>query len=350
MFSFVNPDSPQRLRVRLGREAKPGGCWTPRWSRPFHLHPGVHHDKLLLHHSDKARPPTVYNFGAEVRGGQGLFASTNFVVLTPQFQLDNGSRFTLLVAQQEEQEPDDRCTKVGPGCCLPWHWPMQDRAQLLCVKRTDLAHWSSGFPLNHLRSFHLNMRNREREPRFVRVEILLHGAMYYVTFSDAEGLPPPIRIVNDSQVPVLFRQAGALPAHLKAVLRPDSQADYNWDRAVEAGGDGEAAFELTGYGSRSERYELSTLGAHQPLLYQNFVFLLFPATFPQPTLSPTTPQPSEATELVLHVLQNGKVILTKTLKHHYASPRRQANSPVTGYPESREYGTEEESLSTLMNQ
>lgn len=39
---------------------------------------------------------------------------------------------------------------------------------------------------------------------FLRVEVVQHGALHYVTISDAKLLPAPIRIVNDTEVSFLF--------------------------------------------------------------------------------------------------------------------------------------------------
>lgn len=42
---------------------------------------------------------------------------------------------------------------------------------------------------------------------FIRVEIVLQGATYYLLFGDAQALPPPIRVDNYSDVPMKFYQA-----------------------------------------------------------------------------------------------------------------------------------------------
>lgn len=43
---------------------------------------------------------------------------------------------------------------------------------------------------------------------FLRVEIVLQDATYFIIFTDAETMPPPIRIDNFSQVNLQFRQVG----------------------------------------------------------------------------------------------------------------------------------------------
>jgi len=41
---------------------------------------------------------------------------------------------------------------------------------------------------------------------FVRVEIVLQDAAYFIIFTDAETMPPPLRIDNFSQVDLDFHQ------------------------------------------------------------------------------------------------------------------------------------------------
>lgn len=60
-------------------------------------------------------------------------------------------------------------------------------------------------------------------PHLLRVEIVLHGAMYFVTFLDADTFPPPIRIENLSEVPILYQQKGCDASHLRTILRPHSE-------------------------------------------------------------------------------------------------------------------------------
>lgn len=51
------------------------------------------------------------------------------------------------------------------------------------------------------------MRDRDETPKFVRVEVALNGASFFVTFTDAFYFPAPIKIENHTNVPVLYQQA-----------------------------------------------------------------------------------------------------------------------------------------------
>lgn len=103
---------------------------------------------------------SIYNIGIEVRAGQGIFKDTNFVILTPSYQIENRSSFKLLVAQKHDIDTGNSSAQccLSAGCCMAFHWPHQDREALLCVKRDDLQHWSQGFRIDGLAAFHLNIR------------------------------------------------------------------------------------------------------------------------------------------------------------------------------------------------
>ena len=89
-------------------------------------------------------------------------------------------------------------------------------------------------------------RDSDETPRFVRVEIILAGAVFCISFTDAHFYPPPIRIENLSdvryfkisfekktifQVPILYQQFAAAPTkqHLRTICKAKSHVDYAWD-------------------------------------------------------------------------------------------------------------------------
>lgn len=43
---------------------------------------------------------------------------------------------------------------------------------------------------------------------FLRVEVIISDATFFIVFTDAETLPPPFRIDNFSEVPITFFQVG----------------------------------------------------------------------------------------------------------------------------------------------
>lgn len=59
--------------------------------------------------------------------------------------------------------------------------------------------------------FHSNLviyirRDKHGKMHFLRVEVVLQAATYFVVFTDADTMPPPVRINNFSQVAIQFYQ------------------------------------------------------------------------------------------------------------------------------------------------
>lgn len=107
-----------------------------------------------------------------------------------------------------------------PGCHLPFHWPRLDKDQLLCVRLLDVnnCHWSGGFTIRNINSFHVNIRDSESRSNFLRVEIFQQECTYCVVFSDATGFPPPLRVDNLAQVPIVFHQTDVPETYLQTTV------------------------------------------------------------------------------------------------------------------------------------
>uniref|UniRef100_A0A183EI52 Ricin B-type lectin domain-containing protein n=1 Tax=Gongylonema pulchrum TaxID=637853 RepID=A0A183EI52_9BILA len=88
---------------------------------------------------------------------------------------------------------------------LVWNENFGDN-RMLCVKRDDVKYWSCPFRIDLISSFHVTMRDADETPRFLRVEVILNSAIFYITFTDARYYPPPIQLENLSDVPVLYQQ------------------------------------------------------------------------------------------------------------------------------------------------
>ncbi|KAK5972275.1 hypothetical protein GCK32_014806, partial [Trichostrongylus colubriformis] len=56
----------------------------------------------------------------------------------------------------------------------------------MCVRRSDVRHWSCPFRIDRIGSFYITMRDSDETPRFVRVEVILNSAVFCVTFIDAD--------------------------------------------------------------------------------------------------------------------------------------------------------------------
>lgn len=198
-FSPAEVEAGPALQARLGRGLADGGGWCAA----FPLGPGTH-VRLL-----SARGGSVYAVGVSVLAGRGRYRRTNVVTLSPRYQLHNDTSTALRLAQKCAAttlgDPGARATHLlaAPGCHLAWHWPRWERERLLCVRPEGGTAWSGGFSLETERSLHLSV-----EGRILRAEVAARGAALLVVLSEAEGAPPPLRLVNRSPVALMFRQAG----------------------------------------------------------------------------------------------------------------------------------------------
>lgn len=95
-----------------------------------------------------------------------------------------------------------------PGCHMPFHWPRLDKDLLLCVRIIQVKDclWSGGIKLDGNYSLTLNVRNNKGKMHFLRVDVVLQESTYFIVFTDADTMPPPIRIDNFAEVPLNVNQ------------------------------------------------------------------------------------------------------------------------------------------------
>ena len=95
-----------------------------------------------------------------------------------------------------------------PDCHMPFHWPRLDKDQLLCIRIVNVANcvWSGGILLQENHSLTINIRDISGKMHFLRVDVVLQESTYFVVFSDADTMPPPIRVDNFSEVPLAINQ------------------------------------------------------------------------------------------------------------------------------------------------
>ena len=304
MFSFSDPDSSMALTIRLGKRY---GSNLP-WCQPFNLHKDVLHRQLKSNSTNE-----TFVLGIEVRRGRGRYSQTSIVTFSPRFQLYNRSSYKLQFAQKcfatilTDPMAQSTFIEAVPGCHLPFHWPRLDKDQELCVRLPEVEDclWSSGIPIHETQSLYINVRDINGNMRFLRLEIILQGATYYMLFGNAEVLPPPIRIDNYSEVPIKFYQNNCRN-QVKTTVKPHSSLAYVLD---EISGSQSICLEAPGgdtckcplYGFESGR-----------LTYENFIYIAFTQTFEN--VSNYTADYDEfdvkAQQLVLGVVGN-KVVLVK---------------------------------------
>ena len=299
MFSFSDNDCPLQCTVRVGNKFERDPEYKPQFCRKFSLSSGVQAVKLLLTHEQQAT--LMYDVGVEVRQCTGRYKDTQVVLFTPRYRLNNQSSTQLFVCHQEDIDRPNQHVPLASKCNLIWHENFEDKRRL-CVRRADVPHWSCPFRLDQIGSFHVTMRSRDETPQFVRVEVALSGASFWVTFTDAIYFPAPIKVKNLSNVPVLYQQASKEHNRFRTICKANSTVAYSWDDLY-----GEKLLTLQVYENKSHSYDPSKPKRGPPLTYDNYVYIQYAPSFARSREKMDAQ--CEEHDLVLEVLVNGKVVL-----------------------------------------
>ncbi|KAK4875461.1 hypothetical protein RN001_011883 [Aquatica leii] len=309
LFSFSDPDASPSVVVRVGNAVLPQG--TAQWCQDFDLQRGIKVRKLRVSLKD-GQSDVVYLVGIEVRTGRGRYRSTNIVTISPRFQLHNRSSYNLLFAQScfattvSDPFAEKTYLKVIPECYIPYHWRRLDKDQLLCVLICDIPNcsWSGGFKIDKTDSMHLNVRDVHYRTYFLRLEIVLQSATYFVIFTDADKMPPPIRVDNFSEVPVTFAQFCCKDV-MRSIARAHTSVPYAWDQPT-----GSSTLNVVAPGGISNTYDMNNLGVASGLTYENFIYIAFTGTFKNGEDN-RDPLDVESQQLVLDVIHNTQIVLAR---------------------------------------
>lgn len=305
MFSYSDVESSQALTIRLGKRY---GSSLP-WCQPFNLHQDILHRQLKSTATNE-----TFVIGIEIRVGRGRYSNTSIVTFSPRFQLYNRSSYKLQFAQKcfasMHMDPTAHSTFIEavPGCHLPFHWPRLDKDQELCVRIPEIVDcmWSSGIPIQEKQSMYINVRDINGEMHFLRLEIILQGATYYMLFGNAEVLPPPIRVDNYSEVPVKFYQSNCRNK-VKTTVKPHSSVAYVLDEI-----NGSESICLEAPGGDTCKCPLSGFESGR-LTYENFIYIAFTQTFENVSnfSADYDEYDVKAQQLVLGVVGNKVVLVRK---------------------------------------
>ncbi|XP_059165407.1 intermembrane lipid transfer protein VPS13D-like [Physella acuta] len=303
LFSFSDNDEVHLCQMRVGTSVHGAGT-RPQWSVKFSLEGGTSKRALHVVQMEGNRPDRVYNIGIQVSAGRGRYRGTNIVTFAPHFVLDNQSSFKLAITQQfmtkkEVNQPE--YLTAFPQSSLPYHWPRVDLNQLLCVKVLDVEHckWSGGFHIDKIHSFHINMRDMNGTCHLLKVEVVQQGPTFFTVFADADVMPPPFRIDNLSEVPVLYHQTGVSDDRLKSFIKPHTQIPYAWDEPTVQ----PLRLTLSIMGGTSASYALDKSEEGEQLHYENFIYLAASSTFDKTT--------ERGTELVLECGHNHNIVFKR---------------------------------------
>ncbi|KAK5644974.1 hypothetical protein RI129_006274 [Pyrocoelia pectoralis] len=308
LFSFSDPDASPSIVVRVGNAVVPNG--TSQWCQDFDLQRGIKVRKLRVSLRD-GQPDMVYSIGIEVRMGRGKYRATSIVTISPRFQLHNKSSYNLLFAQAcfattvSDPSAEKTYLKVVPDCYVPFHWPRLDKDQLVCVLICDIPDccWSGGFNIDKVDSMHLNVRDIHYRMYFLRLEIVIQGATFFIIFTDADKMPPPIRVDNFSEVPITFGQSCCKDV-TRSIARAHTSVPYAWDQPT-----GSSDLHIVAPGGVSNTYNMNILGVAGSLTYENFIYIAFTGTFKNSGDGILDPLDVENQQLVLDVVNNTQVVI-----------------------------------------
>ena len=165
-----------------------------------------------------------------------------------------------------------------PKSNMPFHWPSTNMPKLLCVRIASFEGclWSGSFAVGTepSSSLQLNIRDDSGRSYFIRVEILLQNATYFIVFTEANSLPPPIRVENFSQVPIEFFQAGITNMLKRTSVRPNSSVSYALDEPSLP-----SHLTICAPGGSYSTYDLNSFAPGDNLTYDNFYYIAFEETF-----------------------------------------------------------------------
>ncbi|XP_050720689.1 intermembrane lipid transfer protein VPS13D-like isoform X3 [Eriocheir sinensis] len=359
LFSFSDREANPMVVARVGNQLHPGS--QAQYCHKLPLTQGTWVRRLRVSPHDN-RPDLVYIVGVDVRPGRGRYRDTYMVTFSPRFQIENRSSHELVIAQKcfttTFSDPCVQSTwlRAIPGCWLPFHWPRLDKEQLLsiCLRDVPGCYWSGGFQIEKIDSFYLNIRDNDGRCFFLRVEVIISDATFFIVFTDAETLPPPFRIDNFSEVPITFFQTGTQEERLRTSVKPRSCVSYAWDEVCM-----QPHITCVAPGGTSVTYNMNILGEGARLTYENFIYIALTGTFRNASGSSSgeednvtfDPSALECQQLVLDVPEGTRVKLarkengrrsqlwrmtsTGKLQHEGSSPphdptsRKAANSSAT---------------------
>ncbi|CAL1290806.1 unnamed protein product [Larinioides sclopetarius] len=305
LFSFPDHDSSTMCNMRVGRSLHVDGI--PQWCMRFSLEKGIRVRRLHVMRKD-SRPDLVYNIGIDVRAGKGKYGDTYIVTLSPRYYLDNSSSHKLEFCQLfATKDNRNYFLSAMSNSSLPFHWPRIDLDNLLSVRQPDIedCHWSGGFPIDNIKSFHINMRDGQGKSNFLRVEIILQGATFFIVFTDADRLPPPFRIDNHSEVSITYYQTNVEQERLKTSIRAHTSVPYAFDEPTLP-----PYITLCAPGGSAATYNMNIFREGSQLFYENFIYIIFTGTFSEDSTS-TVPPNLANKEYVLDVPYGNKIVINK---------------------------------------
>eukprot|EP00050_Salpingoeca_kvevrii_P000824 m.156882 g.156882 ORF g.156882 m.156882 type:complete len:3776 (-) comp10222_c0_seq1:35-11362(-) len=216
--------------------------------------------------SRKGSVPREFKLSVSIERGKGRFGLTKIIKFVPLFSLVNATTIPLLYCQSEVPE---KFMKLLPNKSFPFHWPNMHAKQLLALAfESPNPHWSGGFPIAFVGSFHVKLP--VGPIHLIKVEIRLREAAFEIVFSASDDTPP-FRIDNHALVDVCFHQTGTKATNHVAA---GSSKSYAWDDLSKEHSI-VAWVQEASYDS-SVSYELQKIYHGPPLHYPQYFFIVGP--------------------------------------------------------------------------
>ena len=281
LFSFDNSNRSNTCLMRVGSGLHHHQDGRSQWSERFSIEHGSTHRSLQVR-SPRSASDWNYSIGIDVRPGQGQLKKIKFIFLSARYIICNQCSYDLLIAQRSLKDDDSNHLRVSQHATVAYHWPQTDvEQQQLCVRamnsqQDELVNWSGGFRIDCAGVVHINMRYIDGQCLILRVQVIERNGTYFIVFMDSHQMPPPFRIVNRSDLPILFYQSEIREefTHLRTILLPRQSIDYTWDEPTL-----KPLITCSISDGTKATYDLLKLGAADDLSYHNYIYLVFQETY-----------------------------------------------------------------------
>ena len=281
LFSFENSQRNNACTMRVGTGLHRHQDGQPQWSQRFHIKHGSTHEQLQVHSSARSKPHWNYSIAIDVRPGRGSLKDITFVFLNARYVICNQCSYDLLISQRPLKDDPSHYLHISKQATVAFQWPRADMEKFLCVRATDnrqyeMVHWSGSFPIDNTQALHISMRYSDGQCLILRVEVIKRNGTYFIIFTDSNEMPPPFRITNRSDVPILFYQSEVREefTYLRTIIQPHQSMDYAWDEPTL-----KPLITCSTPDGTKETYDPLKLGEADDLTYHNYIYLTFQDTF-----------------------------------------------------------------------
>lgn len=222
----------------------------------------------------------AFVIGVDVFKGKGIYANTNFVILTSRYEIFNQTSYLLHISQfgnlsvmdDELVTRKNSFLELNPQDNYPFHWSSFKNEKKIFIRipsfNTDDL-WSDDIQICKKHSTFINVRNIKGHLRFLRLETVRYRAKYFLVFMNAENFPPPIRIDNYASVSLQFYQPHD-KNQIKYPIKPYSSKSFVLRKEIND----DDTLILEAPGGNVAQCILSQF-EDKKIMYENFIYIEF---------------------------------------------------------------------------